>query len=334
MEANGRQSRLLTRLIGRLRGDHHRQHQAVGKSYSVPSTVSAGCNSTSHILMTDEDSMTAYTRCSDEPGEEATTSIGEEEQFTANADLRYSGQYLTPEQLPEFCDQLRHLVEVIRNIQSYATVTGEYPAELERRLEQEAREVAALASEAQNARDVVSRTRTQRRAVRAQRRQLVAQLATLRESEVRELESTVRLSDRRLYKSWEALKDSSDPTVFEPLLDEIRNKQAALECLVRLIDTRRSSIARNIASPRALPPPTNNGATSARRRAEAAAARRGTNARRRGSRTHRPLSEDASHGNTTSLVTTARHRSGTNSAALLQLPRPPSSRDIVFFTAT
>lgn len=40
---------------------------------------------------------------------------------------RYGGQYLTPEQLPEFCDQLHNLVEVIRNIQSYAKVTGEYP---------------------------------------------------------------------------------------------------------------------------------------------------------------------------------------------------------------
>lgn len=34
---------------------------------------------------------------------------------------------MSPEQLPDFCDQLHHLVEVIRNIQSYAHVTGEYP---------------------------------------------------------------------------------------------------------------------------------------------------------------------------------------------------------------
>lgn len=44
-----------------------------------------------------------------------------------NCFSRYGGQYLTPEQLPEFCDQLHHLVEVIRNIESYAKVTGEYP---------------------------------------------------------------------------------------------------------------------------------------------------------------------------------------------------------------
>ncbi|XP_037303400.1 uncharacterized protein LOC119193784 [Manduca sexta] len=78
-------------------------------------------------------------------------------QFAANIDLRYGGQYLTPEQLPEFCDQLHHLVEVIRNIQSYAKVTGEYPSKLERRLEEEAREVSALAAEARNAREVVAR---------------------------------------------------------------------------------------------------------------------------------------------------------------------------------
>lgn len=40
--------------------------------------------------------------------------------------------------------------------------------------------------------------------------------------EIRELESTVRLSDRKLFKNWEAVKDSSDPAVFDPMLEEIR----------------------------------------------------------------------------------------------------------------
>ncbi|KPJ10667.1 hypothetical protein RR48_02935 [Papilio machaon] len=187
----------------------------------------------------------------------ATSSCGpaDEEQFAANIDLRYGGQYLTPEQLPEFCNQLHHLVEVIRNIQSYAKVTGEYPSELEKRLEQEAREVAALACEARQAREVVARTRTQRRALHALKKQLTAHLATLRHTEIRELEGAVRVSDRKLYKSWEALKDSTDPAAFEPLLEEIKSKQTALECLVRLINNRRAGISRAALAPHPLPHP-------------------------------------------------------------------------------
>lgn len=36
------------------------------------------------------------------------------------------------------------------------------------------------------------------------------------------MESTVRLSDRKLFKSWESLKETNDPAAFEPLLEEIR----------------------------------------------------------------------------------------------------------------
>ncbi|KAH9644477.1 hypothetical protein HF086_006010 [Spodoptera exigua] len=204
MEGGGRQSRLLSRLLSRLRGDHHK-YDTLEKQFSFSTA--------------------------------------------------YSGQYLTPEQLPEFCDQLHNLVEVIRNIQTYAKVTGEYPSELERRLEQEACEVAAIAAEARNARDVVTRVRAQRRAVRAHKKHLVSQLATLRETEVRELESTVRLSDRKLFKTWEALKDATDPAAFEPLLDEIKNKQAALECLLRLVDSKQATLSRTAPPPTPLPPP-------------------------------------------------------------------------------
>lgn len=55
-------------------------------------------------------------------------------------------------------------------------------SELERRLEHEASEVAAIAAEARNAREVVARVRAQRRAVRAQKKNLVSHLASLRES--------------------------------------------------------------------------------------------------------------------------------------------------------
>lgn len=41
-------------------------------------------------------------------------------------------------------------------------------------------------------------------------------------TEIRELESTVRLSDRKLFKSWEALKEAAEAAAFEPLLDEIK----------------------------------------------------------------------------------------------------------------
>ncbi|KAL0819165.1 hypothetical protein ABMA28_008420 [Loxostege sticticalis] len=248
MEGGGRQTRLLGRLLGKLRGEH--RYSTLDKNFSLTSTVeSTDCGSTTN----DEDDL-------DAPAQSAsgTSARIDHDQFAANIDLRYGGQYLTPEQLPEFCEQLHHLVEVIRNIQSYSKITGEYPSELERRLEQEAREVAALAAEARNARDVVTRTRAQRRAVRALKKHLVAHLASLRETEVRELESTVRLSDRKLFKSWEALKDSTDPNVFEPLLDEIRNKQTALECLMRLIESRKAAIARSSLPPQPLPPPTSH----------------------------------------------------------------------------
>ncbi|KAJ8708982.1 hypothetical protein PYW07_008808 [Mythimna separata] len=274
MEGGGRQSRLLSRLLGRLRGDHHK-YNTLDKRYSLSSTghspVRSVANSvfyfnthqSSHNEAPNLSSMsecTACSTCEDEelssgtPSPDASTAI-EHDQFAANIDLRYGGQYLTPEQLPEFCDQLHHLVEVIRNIQSYAKVTGEYPSELERRLEHEAREVSAIAAEARNAREVVARVRAQRRAVRAHRKNLVSHLTSLRESEFRELESTVRLSDRKLFKSWETLKDSTDPAAFEPLLDEIKNKQTALECLLRLIHSKQSSLARGAPTPTPLPPP-------------------------------------------------------------------------------
>lgn len=57
-----------------------------------------------------------------------------------------------------------------------------FSSKLENRLEQEAREVAALAAEARNARDVVVRTRAQRRAVRAQRKHLISHLSSLKET--------------------------------------------------------------------------------------------------------------------------------------------------------
>lgn len=53
---------------------------------------------------------------------------------------------------------------------------------LERRLEQEAQEVAALAAEARNARDVINRIRVQRRAVRAQRKHLTTHLSSLKDT--------------------------------------------------------------------------------------------------------------------------------------------------------
>ncbi|KAJ8711564.1 hypothetical protein PYW08_008518 [Mythimna loreyi] len=276
MEGGGRQSRLLSRLLGRLRGDHHKFNN-LEKRYSLTSAVHSPIRSVANSVfyfnthtsshneatpnLSSMSESTACSTCEDEdlvssgrPSPDASAAI-EHDQFAANIDLRYGGQYLTPEQLPEFCDQLHHLVEVIRNIQSYAKVTGEYPSELERRLEHEAREVSAIAAEARNAREVVARVRAQRRAVRAHKKNLVSHLASLRESEFRELESTVRLSDRKLFKSWESLKDSTDPAAFEPLLDEIKNKQTALECLLRLIHSKQSSLSRGAPTPTPLPPP-------------------------------------------------------------------------------
>ncbi|XP_052744476.1 uncharacterized protein LOC112043831 isoform X2 [Bicyclus anynana] len=195
---SGRQSRLLRRLLGKLRGEH--RYSTLDKRFSFSSTgmsESIGCGSAN-----EEEDCEA-------PRPGVSTVTIDDAQFAANIDL----------------------------------------SELERRLEREAREVAALASEARNAREAASRARLQRRALRAQKAQLLAHLAKLRDSEVRELESSVRVSDRKLFKSWEALRDSTDPAAFEPLLEEIRNKQTALECLLRLIESRRASV-----SAPALPP--------------------------------------------------------------------------------
>ncbi|XP_052754006.1 uncharacterized protein LOC113520273 isoform X2 [Galleria mellonella] len=333
MDGGGRQSRLLGRLLGKLRGEH--RYSALDKNISFTSagiSESTGCGSTINV----DEMMEAGTTC-------ASNGPIENDQFTANIDL--SGQYLTPEQLPEFCNQLHHLVEVIRNIQSYAKITGEYPSELERRLEQEAREVAALAAEARNARDVVTRTRTQRRALHVQRKELTTHLVALRETEIRELENTVRMSDRKLFKSWEALKDSSDPMAFEPLLDEIRNKQAALECLVRLIEGRRSRIPRVPLRPPPLPPPLPQEeieeSCAGRKRHES---RRSNCKRRRKEARSVPLSNEPSRHSPLPQVTlyiqgsecTSRYRVGSAGAVAitpLDLPSRASVRDILFFTA-
>ncbi|XP_050354823.1 uncharacterized protein LOC126776381 isoform X2 [Nymphalis io] len=335
--STGRQSRLLGRLLGKLRGEH--RYSTLDKNFSFTSTgmsESIGCGS-------NEDN---------DISQQADVSSGtiDDAQFAANIDLRYGGQYLTPEQLPEFCNQLHHLVEVIRNIQSYAKVTDEYPSELERRLECEAREVVALAREVRNARDAASRTRLQRRALRSQRAQIIAHLAKLREAEVRELENSIRLSDRKLYKSWESLRDSNDSAAFEPLLEEVRNKQAALDCLIRLIENRRKNIPAARA-PRALPPPPGDDEDvvhigGIRKRQD----NRRTNKRRRkeSSREPRsiPLSGEPSHHSPQQVTlyiqgpgvseSTSRFRAGSAGAVTLgslELPTPASVRDILFFTA-
>ncbi|XP_053615825.1 uncharacterized protein LOC128678368 isoform X1 [Plodia interpunctella] len=386
MDGGGRQSRLLGRLLGKLRGDHHR-YTTLDKNMSFTSSViseDAGCGSNfndDHCFETsnvdnscnstsiDDHQFAANIdlRISELAGYGCTSNDNasfepygtyqgcdvdvespvEESQLPANIDLRYGGQYLTPEQLPEFCDQLRHLVQVIRNIQSYARVTGEYPSELERRLEQEAKEVAALAAEVRNARDVVTRTRAQRRAVRAHKQNLNTHLASLRETEVRELESSVRLSDRKLFKTWETLKESTDPAAFEPLLNEIRNKQTALECLVRLIESRRSNINRVVLPPQPLPPPMSrdeneepsSGVSGGRRHEN----RRSCKRRRKEARSV-PLSSEPSRHSPPPQVTlyiqgtecTSRYRVGSAGAVALpplDLPSRGSVRDILFFSA-
>ncbi|XP_060805980.1 uncharacterized protein LOC106131538 [Amyelois transitella] len=344
MDGGGRQSRLLGRLLGKLRGEHHR-YTTLDKNLSFTSSViseDAGCGSA-----TNEDEQMFGSSNQDGASYSCSAPI-DDNQFAANIDLRYGGQYLSPEQLPEFCDQLHHLVEVIRNIQSYARVTGEYPSELERRLEQEAREVCALAAEVRNARDVVTRTRAQRRAVRARRLNLTTHLASLRDTEIRELESSVRLSDRKLFKTWEALKDSTDPAAFDPLLTEIRNKQTALECLVRLIDSRRVSINRVVLPPQPLPPPMprdeseepSTGVSGGRRHEN----RRANCKRRRKEARSVPLSSEPSRHTPPPQVTlyiqgtecTSRYRAGSAGAVALpsvDLPSRGSVRDILFFSA-
>lgn len=64
---------------------------------------------------------------------------------------------------------------------------------LERRLEQEAQEVAALAAEARNAMNVINRIRVQRRAVRAQRKHLVTHLTSLKDTG-KSMHSTINTS--------------------------------------------------------------------------------------------------------------------------------------------
>ncbi|CAB3233903.1 unnamed protein product [Arctia plantaginis] len=363
MEGGGRQSRLLGRLLGKLRGDHHgRLNNSLDNGYSFTYSYAMSESTGGGSVNGDEDmesetpagqstvSSKTSRILSPEPSPKPSCPI-DDTQFAANIDLRYGGQYLTPEQLPEFCDQLHHLVEVIRNIQSYARVTGEYPSSLERRLEAEAREVAALAAEARNARDVVARTRAQRRALRAHKKQIVTTLATLRDSEVRELESTVRLSDRKLFKNWEVLKDTTDPSAFDTLIDEIKNKQAALECLLRLVDNKRSALSRVVSPPTPLPPPeprdTDNtedsvttGGSGGRKRHEA---RRPANKRRRREPRSVPLSGEPSRHAPPPQVTlyiqgtesTSRYRvssAGAVALAPLDLPSGGSVRDILFFT--
>ncbi|XP_032522419.1 uncharacterized protein LOC116773940 [Danaus plexippus] len=329
MDGSGRQSRLLSRLLGKLRGES--RHSALDKNFSFSSTgmsESIGCGSTND----EESGLNTSEAAGVGPGPASSATTIDDAQFAANIDLRYGGQYLTPEQLPVFCSQLHHLVEVIRNIQSYARVTGEYPSELERRLEREAREVSALASEARNALEAASRAKLQRKALRAQKVALTARLARLRDSELRELESSVRASDRKLFKSWEAVKDSSDPASFEPLIEEVRGKQAALECMMRLIETKRANISRP-PTPRPLPPPLPDDedtiqTASVRKRSET---RRYSSKRKRkeSSREPRsvPLSGESSRHNPQQVTLYIQ------SAAPLGLELPRASvRDILFFT--
>ncbi|XP_041982941.1 uncharacterized protein LOC121735992 isoform X2 [Aricia agestis] len=222
-----KQSRLLTRLLGRLRGDRSAMTRNILSFSSTGTTESVGCGSTY-----DEEESPKY------------QSHNSSVHLAANIDMRYAGQYLTPEQLPEFCRQLGLLVDGVRNIQSYGRVVGEYPRDLERQLEQEASEVAALASEARFARDTITRMQLQRRALKLQRSQINLHLRKLRESEIRELETSVRIADRKLYRSWEAIRDSKDPEAYESLLDEVKNKQKTLSYMLQLIENRQALLLR------------------------------------------------------------------------------------------
>ncbi|XP_061729489.1 uncharacterized protein LOC133534411 isoform X2 [Cydia pomonella] len=321
MEGGRRQLRLLGRLLGKLRGGNNTFEKRLSTSSGVlfPTTIS-----NSESTMTDDEDAAPSDTSSRNP-------------LGANIDLRYSGQCLTPEQLPEFCNQLHHLVEVIRNIQSYGKITGEYPSELEKRLEEEARELAALAAEARNARDVVTRTRAQRRAVRAQKKQLVAHLATLKETETRELENSIRLADRKFYLSWEALKDSTDPTALDPLLEEVKTKQIALDNLVRLIECRRSSLTRS-----ASPPTLFAGADKSDDQSSATGKKRFDGSKRAVKRKRAreprsvPLSgEPSRHGPQQQDSESTRYSMGSAAAVALppvELPSRGSYRDIIFFT--
>ncbi|XP_063617774.1 uncharacterized protein LOC134790769 isoform X2 [Cydia splendana] len=321
MEGGRRQLRLLGRLLGKLRGGNNTFEQRLSTSSGVmlPSTIS-----NSESTMTDDEDAAPSVTSSRNP-------------LGANIDLRYSGQCLTPEQLPEFCNQLHHLVEVIRNIQSYGKITGEYPSELEKRLEEEARELAALAAEARNARDVVTRTRAQRRAVRAQKKQLIAHLNSLKETETRELENSIRLADRKFYLTWEALKDSTDPSALDPLLEEVKTKQTALDNLVRLIECRRSSLTRS-----ASPPTLFAGADKSDDQSSAAGKKRFDGSKRaiRRKRAREPRSvplsgEPSRHGPQLQDSESTRYSVGSAAAVALppvELPSRGSYRDIIFFT--
>lgn len=77
-------------------------------------------------------------------------------------------------------------------------------------MEQEALEVAALAAEARNARDVVRRTRAQRRAVRAQRKHLLSHLASLRETGRFKVDC---VSDAHVFQTRAAYSISSESAV-------------------------------------------------------------------------------------------------------------------------
>ncbi|XP_047989830.1 uncharacterized protein LOC125229080 isoform X3 [Leguminivora glycinivorella] len=322
MEGGRRQMRLLGRLLGKLRGGNSTFEKRLSTSTSS-GVIFPTKFSNSESTMTDDEDAAPSTPSSRSP-------------LGANIDLRYSGQCMTPEQLPEFCNQLHHLVEVIRNIQSYGKITGEYPSELEKRLEEEARELAALAAEARNARDVVTRTRAQRRAVRAQKKQLVAHLASLKETETRELENSIRLADRKLYLSWEALKESTDPTALEPLLEEVTTKQIALDNLVRLIECRRSSLTRSTTPPTLFAGADKSDESSAAGKKKFDGSKRAVKRKRAREPRSVPLSgEPSRHGPQQQDSESTRFSVGSAAAVALppvELPSRGSYRDIIFFT--
>ncbi|XP_041982940.1 uncharacterized protein LOC121735992 isoform X1 [Aricia agestis] len=62
--------------------------------------------------------------------------------------------------------------------------------------------------------------------------------------EIRELETSVRIADRKLYRSWEAIRDSKDPEAYESLLDEVKNKQKTLSYMLQLIENRQALLLR------------------------------------------------------------------------------------------
>lgn len=143
-----------------------------------------------------------------------------------------------------FSNQLQELLEYVQNIKEVTFYTYDYPSRLNSKLEKEALELRNLFRDVRAAAIDIDRLKKQRSAVKKEKKLVNKKLDSLREEEIKELESIIHAYAKPLHSKWESIKNTQKPEVLENFMNEITGKQRAMEVLEELITRRLNKITK------------------------------------------------------------------------------------------